>query len=92
MLGNYLVTALRNLERNRLYAAITILGLATAIAIPAGFVAMAWWLRGFVYHVDLPAWTFLLAATAAVVIAWLTVSWQSFAVARAKPAGALRCE
>jgi putative ABC transport system permease protein len=65
---------------------------ATAIAIPAGFVAMAWWLRGFVYHVDLPAWTFQLAATAAVVIAWLTVSWQSFAVARAKPAGALRCE
>jgi len=30
MLRNYLVTALRNLERNRLYAAITILGLAIA--------------------------------------------------------------
>ena len=27
MLRNYLLTALRNLERNRLYAAITILGL-----------------------------------------------------------------
>ena len=32
MLGNYLITALRNLERNRLYAAITILGLAAAFA------------------------------------------------------------
>jgi putative ABC transport system permease protein len=32
MLRNYLVTALRNLERNRLYAAITILGLAVAFA------------------------------------------------------------
>src|ERR1700749_4603391 len=30
MFRNYLVTALRNLERNRLYAAISILGLAVA--------------------------------------------------------------
>jgi putative ABC transport system permease protein len=65
---------------------------ATAIAVPIGFLAMNWWLRGFVYHVPLTAWTFVLAAVAAVVIAWLTVSWQSFAVARAKPAGALRYE
>jgi putative ABC transport system permease protein len=65
---------------------------ATAIAVPIGFLAMNWWLRGFVYHVPLGAWTFVLAAVAAVVIAWLTVSWQSFAVARAKPAGALRYE
>ena len=63
---------------------------ATAIAIPIGFLVMRWWLRGFVYHVPLTAWTFVLAAVAAVVIAWLTVSWQSFAVARARPAGALR--
>src|SRR6516225_10144900 len=33
MLRNYLLTALRNLERNRLYAAITILGLAAAFAV-----------------------------------------------------------
>jgi putative ABC transport system permease protein len=65
---------------------------ATAIAIPIGFVAMDWWLRGFAYHVDLPAWTFVLAAAAGVVIAWLTVSYQSFVVARAKPASALRYE
>ena len=65
---------------------------ATAIAIPAGFVAMDWWLRGFVYHAPLSAWTFLLAAVAAVLIAWVTVFWQSYAVARAKPAGALRYE
>ena len=65
---------------------------ATAIAIPAGFVAMDWWLRGFVYHAPLSAWTFVLAAMAGVLIAWVTVSWQSFAVARAKPVGALRYE
>src|SRR6185437_12648543 len=33
MLRNYLITALRNLARNRLYAAITILGLAVAFAV-----------------------------------------------------------
>ncbi len=65
---------------------------ATALAIPLGFLAMSWWLRGFVYHAPLSAWIFILAAAAAVAIAWCTVSWQSFSVARAKPAGALRYE
>ena len=65
---------------------------ATAVAIPLGVLAMNWWLHGFVYHAPLSAWVFVLAAAAGVVIAWLTVSWQSYAVARAKPAGALRYE
>jgi putative ABC transport system permease protein len=65
---------------------------ATAIAIPLSFLAMDWWLHGFAYRAPLSAWTFVLAAAAAVAIAWLTVSYQSFMVARAKPAGALRYE
>ena len=65
---------------------------AIAIALPLDFLAMDQWLHGFVYHVELSAWTFLLAAAAALVIAWLTVSYQAFMVARAKPAGALRYE
>jgi putative ABC transport system permease protein len=70
---------------------IPVLG-ASAIAIPVGFLAMNWWLQGFTYHVELSVWTFVLAAVAAVIIAWLTVSYQSFMVARAKPAGAFRYE
>jgi putative ABC transport system permease protein len=65
---------------------------ATAVAMPLGFLAMNWWVRSFVYHAPLSAWIFVLAAAAAVAIAWCTVSWQSFTVARAKPAGALRYE
>jgi putative ABC transport system permease protein len=65
---------------------------ASVIAVPLGFFPMRWWLSGFAYRVDLTPWTFVLAAAAAVVIAWLTVSWQSFAAARAKPARALRYE
>jgi putative ABC transport system permease protein len=65
---------------------------AVAVALPLGFLAMNWWLHGFVYHVGLAAWTFVLAAVAGVAIAWITVSFQSFVVARAKPASALRYE
>ncbi len=66
--------------------------IATILAIPIGFLAMTWWLHGFVYHAPLSAWVFVLAAGAGVTIAWLTVSWQSYTVARSKPAGALRYE
>jgi putative ABC transport system permease protein len=65
---------------------------AIAIALPLGFWAMNDWLHHFVYHVELSAWSFVLAAVAALVIAWATVSYQSYMVARAKPAGALRYE
>jgi putative ABC transport system permease protein len=65
---------------------------AIAVALPIGFAAMSWWLHGFVYHVELSILSFVLAAVTAVAIAWATVSWQSFVVARAKPASALRYE
>ena len=65
---------------------------AIAIGLPLGFWAMNDWLHHFVYHVELSVWTFVLAGVAALVIAWATVTWQSYIVARAKPAGALRYE
>jgi len=65
---------------------------AIGVAVPISILVMQWWLRGFTYHVDLSAWTFVLAAIAAVGIAWLTVAYQSFMVARAKPVSALRYE
>jgi putative ABC transport system permease protein len=65
---------------------------ANLIAWPAAFFAMDWWLHGFAYRVDLPVWLFLAATAAAALIAWITVSFQSWMAARAKPAGALRYE
>jgi len=65
---------------------------ATAVAIPLAVLSMNWWLHGFVYHSPLSAWVFLLAGAAGIEIAWLTVSWQSFIVARARPVSALRYE
>jgi putative ABC transport system permease protein len=65
---------------------------AIAITIPAGVFAMNWWLQGFTYRVSLSARTFVLASLAAMGIAWATVTYQSFMVARAKPVSALRYE
>jgi putative ABC transport system permease protein len=65
---------------------------AVAVAAPVGFWAMHDWLGQFAYRVVQSPWTFVLAAAAAVLIAWLTVGWQSYVVARAKPAGALQYE
>jgi len=65
---------------------------AIALALPLGWWAMSSWLHGFIYHVDLSILTFVLAPVAALAIAWLTVSYQSYVVARAKPAEALRYE
>ena len=65
---------------------------ANLIAWPLAFWVMDLWLKGFAYRVDLPAWLFVLAAAAAVVIAWATVSAHAWLVARARPATALRYE
>jgi putative ABC transport system permease protein len=65
---------------------------ANLIAWPLGWWAMDRWLHGFSQRIALSPGYFLAAGAAAVAIAWLTVSWQSFRVARAKPVSALRYE
>ncbi len=62
------------------------------LAWPLAAWAMQRWLQGFAYRVDL-GWMWLLAATeAALLIALLTVSAHSLAVARTPPTRALRYE
>jgi putative ABC transport system permease protein len=63
---------------------------ATVIAWPVTAWLMHRWLQGFAYRIDLSPWVFVVSATAAVVIALLTVSVHSVRVARAKPVAALR--
>jgi putative ABC transport system permease protein len=65
---------------------------ANLIAWPAAWWVMDQWLHGFAYRVDLPVWLFVAATLTAAVIAWATVSFQSWMVARAKPVTALRYE
>jgi putative ABC transport system permease protein len=65
---------------------------ANLLALPAAWLVMDWWLKGFAYRVDLAPWTFAAASGAAVVIAWGTLFVDALKVARARPVAALRYE
>ena len=67
-------------------------GLAFIIAVPISWYAMNKWLEGFAYKTTMSWWVFALAGITALVIALLTVSWQSFRAAVANPVEALKEE
>ena len=63
--------------------------------VPAAIVA--WyisdtWLQGFAYRVEVSPLVFVLSGVIAIVIAWLTVSYQSIKAAYANPVESLRYE
>jgi putative ABC transport system permease protein len=62
------------------------------IACPLAWFVMNKWLQNFAYRVGIHMWLFVLAGAAALVIALLTVSWQSFRAAGKNPVEALRYE
>lgn len=67
-------------------------GLAFLVAVPISWYAMSQWLEGFAYRTTISWWIFALAGISALVIALLTVSWQSFKAAIANPVQSLRDE
>ncbi len=66
--------------------------IANIIAWPVGYFVMKRWLQNFAYRIDINIWMFILAAAAALVIAFFTVSYQTFKAALANPADTLRYE
>jgi putative ABC transport system permease protein len=66
--------------------------IAFVIATPIAFYAMDKWLQNFAYRTLLSWWVFALAGLLALVVALLTVSWQSWLAARRNPVEALRYE
>jgi len=69
-----------------------LVGIAILIATPVAWWAMHKWLQAFAYRVPLQWWMFALAGLAAVVIAMLTVSFQSIRAAIANPTKSIRTE
>lgn len=65
---------------------------AIAILIAIAYVAMQRWLENFAYRIEIPWGLFLTAGLLAILIAWLTVSYQSIKAALADPVKALRHE
>jgi putative ABC transport system permease protein len=66
--------------------------LANIIAFPAAYVLSKNWLQKYDYSVSIAIWPFLIAAGLSIAVALLTVSVQSFKVARANAADALKYE
>jgi putative ABC transport system permease protein len=66
--------------------------IAFIIATPIAWYAMNKWLQTFAYKTELIWWIFGLAGIIALVIALLTVSWQSWWAATRNPVEALRYE
>ncbi len=66
--------------------------LANLIAWPIAYFAMNKWLQNFAYRIDIGIVSFLISGGTALLIAYLTVSYQSIKSARSNPIDSLRYE
>lgn len=66
--------------------------ISIAIATPAAWYAMTRWLEGFAYQMPISPWVFVLAGAAALLIAAITISYQSVKAALVNPVSSLRSE
>ncbi len=62
------------------------------IASPVAWYAMQKWLQNFAYRITISWWVFALAGIVALLIAFLTIGWQSYRAANKNPVEALRYE
>jgi putative ABC transport system permease protein len=69
-----------------------LVAIAFVIAVPVAWYAMQTWLQNFAYKTEKSWWIFLLAGVLALIIAMITVSWNSWKAATRNPVEALRYE
>jgi putative ABC transport system permease protein len=62
------------------------------IALPAGYFYIKDWLQNFAYHIDIRIWEFLLTALIAILVTFISVSFQAIRAGRMNPADSLRYE
>jgi putative ABC transport system permease protein len=63
--------------------------ISNIVAWPMAYFAMKRWLENFEFRNDFPFWAFAVSLLASIVIAILTVSWQSVKASRTNPASSL---
>ena len=66
--------------------------LSFLIAVPLAWYAMHKWLESFAYQTSLSWWIFALAGGITLLVALLTVSWQTIKASRTNPANSLKTE
>jgi putative ABC transport system permease protein len=69
-----------------------LVGIAFVLAVPVAYYVMSRWLEGFAYRIELGPGVFLLTGGLVLLIALLTVSYQSIKAALADPVKSLRYE
>ena len=69
-----------------------LVAVALLIASPLAWYTMTDWLKGFAYRIDVAWWIFVLAGLLAILIALLTVSFQTIKALLANPVNSLRTE
>jgi len=66
--------------------------IAIVIASPLAWWAMSYWLHDFAYRINIQWWVIALAGAAAILIAFITISFQSIKAALKNPVKSLRSE
>jgi putative ABC transport system permease protein len=69
-----------------------LVGIAIVVSVPVTWYAMHKWLQDFAYRIDISWWVFVLAGFIAILVAFVTVSFQSVRAALANPVKSLRSE
>jgi putative ABC transport system permease protein len=72
------------------YVKLVLLGFT--VALPLAWYAMHQWLQDFAYRINLSAWVFVGAGLITLIVAIVTVSWQSIKAAMMNPVKSLRSE
>jgi len=62
------------------------------LATPLSYFAAKKWLENFVYKTEIDWWVFCLSGSITLIIALITVSWQSYKAATRNPVESLRYE
>lgn len=65
---------------------------ASVIALPIAWYSMNKWLLDFAFRISIQWWVFVMAGVIALIIAFVTISFQSIKAARANPVKSLRSE
>ncbi len=66
--------------------------LSCLVAFPLAYWVMSKWLKNYEYHIGVQWWVFIVAGLAALIIALVTISFQSIKAALANPVKSLRSE
>jgi putative ABC transport system permease protein len=69
-----------------------LIAISSLLAFPVAWYAMHSWLQNFAYHITINWWVFVAAAIASVLIALITISFQTIRAAIVNPIRSLRSE